>query len=296
MTQSSRQHPGLAIKTLLATDLSARGDRALKRALAMARQDGAQLTVLHVVEEADGSLTADASAGSMPQAPPSAESIMMKRLRQGLPTELGDLLDRATLLIEAGNPAEVIERVATALHVDLIVTGIARENPFSSRPVVLGKTVEYLLRRLPAPILIVRNRVREPYRNILVATDFSAPSGHALQMALRFFPEQTLQLLHATDQPAGDLENLHDARMADFATFLSSVFLPEGDRERLAPLVEAGAPQQAVRDYVQTHDADLVVLGTRGRGAVLEALLGSTAKSILTTLPCDALIVRGPPQ
>lgn len=294
MTQPSLQHPGLAIRILLATDLSARGDRALKRALAMARQDGAQLTVLHVVEAPDAPLTADASAES-PQAPSNTASIMMKGLRQGLPTEVGDQLDRATLLIEAGNPAEIIERVATTLHVDLIVTGIAREAPFSSRPVVLGKTVEYLLRRLPAPILIVRNRVREPYRNIVVATDFSPPSGHALQMALRFFPDQTLHLLHATDQPDNP-ESRHDARMADFATFLSSVFLPDGDRERLAPLVEAGAPQQAVRDYVETHDADLVVLGTRGRGAVLEALLGSTAKSILATLPCDALIVRGPPQ
>lgn len=296
MTQSSHRHPGLANKILLATDLSARGDRALERAVALARQDGAQLTVLHVVEAADASLNADAPAGSTPHAPPDAVPVMMKRLRQGLPTDPGELLDRATLLIEEGNPAEVIERVATALHVDLIITGIARESPFSSRPVVLGKTVEYLLRRLPAPILIVRNRVRAPYRHIIVATDFSAPSGHALQMALRFFPEQTLHLLHATDQPVADLENQRNARNADLATFLSSVFLPEGDRERLVPRIEAGAPQQVVRDCVQTHDADLVVLGTRGRGAVLEALLGSTAKSILTTLPCDALIVRGPPQ
>ena len=296
MTESSQRQPGLANKILLATDLGARGDRALERAVAMARQDGAHLTVLHVVEQADTSLNADAPAGSTPPVSPDAASVMMKRLRQGLRTDLGEMLDRATLLIEEGNPAEVIERVATSLHVDLIVTGIARESLFSSRPVVLGKTVEYLLRRLPAPILIVRNRVREPYRHITVATDFSAPSGHAMQMALRFFPEQTLYLLHATDQRDADPESPHDARKTDLETFLSSVFLPEGDRERLVPRIEAGAPQQVVRDYVQAHDADLVVLGTRGRGAVLEALLGSTAKSILTTLPCDALIVRGPPQ
>jgi nucleotide-binding universal stress UspA family protein len=33
------------------------------------------------------------------------------------------------------------------------------------------------------------------------------------------------------------------------------------------------------------------VLGTRGRGAVLQALLGSVAKRILAILPCDALVI-----
>ena len=62
------------------------------------------------------------------------------------------------------------------------------------------------------------------------------------------------------------------------------------------PLVEPGSPRQIVREFAQLHGVDLVVLGTHGRGALLEALLGSGAKSILSTLPCDALVVRGPGQ
>ena len=59
-------------------------------------------------------------------------------------------------------------------------------------------------------------------------------------------------------------------------------------------MIEPGPPQQIIREYVQMHGGDLVVLGTQGRGAVMEAFLGSTTKSILSTLPCDALVVRGP--
>ena len=88
---------------------------------------------------------------------------------------------------------------------DLVVTGIAREGMFASRPVVLGKTVEQLLRRLPVPILIVRNRARDAYQHIVVTTDFSEPSAHALQMAVRFFPAQPLYLLHASDVPYSTL-------------------------------------------------------------------------------------------
>ena len=59
-------------------------------------------------------------------------------------------------------------------------------------------------------------------------------------------------------------------------------------------MTEPGSPQQLIREYVQLRGCDLVVLGTRGRGTLMEALLGSTAKNILATLPCDALVVRGP--
>jgi hypothetical protein len=122
-------------------------------------------------------------------------------------------------------------------------------------------------------------------------------------MALSFFPQQTLHLLHAFEIPrSGALSDLHrhienfkQTHEMELAEFLSSMVLPEDARRRLVRLVELGHPAQLVRDYVRDRGGDLVVLGTHGRGAVLEALLGSTAKSILSSLPCDALVVRGPP-
>lgn len=290
-------------KILLATDLSARGDRALERAILLAQRHGADLLIVHVFEELDeATSTYGRHAAPSWRRPPDAVASMKQRIRQGLRAELGDAVDRATVLIEEGSAAEVIERLATSERVDLVVTGIAREGPFATRPVVLGKTVEQLLRRLPVPILIVRNRARGPYEHIVVTTDFSATSGHALQMALRFFPTQTVFLLHASEAPYSTLapdatrhaERYQDARAEELQTFLASTFIPEADRKRLVPLIEPGSPQQLVREYAQVRGCDLVVLGSRGRGAVLEALLGSTAKSILATLPCDALVVRGP--
>jgi nucleotide-binding universal stress UspA family protein len=89
-------------------------------------------------------------------------------------------------------------------------------------------------------------------------------------------------------------EGFKQTHEIELAGFLASMVLPAEARQRLVTLVELGQPAQLVREYVRDHGADLVVLGTHGRGAVLEALLGSTAKSILSSLPCDALIVRAP--
>jgi nucleotide-binding universal stress UspA family protein len=288
---------------LLATDLSARGDRALERAAAMAAERRAHLIVLHVFEELDESnLTYGGHRIPSWQAPPDALELAKLRIREGLQAELGDALEQATVVIEEGEPAEVIERVAASEGVDLIVTGIAREGLFASRPVILGRTVERLLRRVPAPILIVRNRPRAPYRHILVTTDFSEPSAHALHVALNFFPHQTLHLLHAFEVPytaampdmhrqTAHFKQTHEIELADF---LASMVLPEEARRQLVKLVEPGRPAQLVREYVRDRGADLVVLGTRGRGVMLEAFVGSTAKSVLASLPCDALIVRAP--
>jgi nucleotide-binding universal stress UspA family protein len=229
--------------------------------------------------------------------------VAKRRIREGLRAELGEVVEQATILIEEGEPADVIERAVASLGIDLIVTGIAREGPFASRPVILGKTVERLLRRMAVPILIVRNRPRAPYGGVLVTTDFSEPSANALQVAMSFFPDQTLHVLHAfqlpgpgvlTDRPR-QVESFRQTHAMELAAFLNSMVLPAEARGRLITLVEEGHPAQLVREYVRDRDADLVVLGTHGRGAMLEALVGSTAKSILSSLPCDALVVRAPP-
>lgn len=301
----SAQISGALRKILLATDLSARGDRALERAVSISLRHDVQLTILHVIEQFDES-TLTYGVHGLPswRRPPDAAEVMKQKIKQGLRSDLGDAVDKDVILIEEGNPAEVIERTATSGQFDLVITGVAREGPFSNRPMVLGKTVEQLLRRLPVPILIVKDRPRDPYQHIVVTTDFSKPSAHALQMALRFFPTQPLYLLHASEAPYSTLaddsrlhaERYRTARAEELREFLASTFLPEDDRRRLIPMIEPGHPQQIIREYVQVHGGDLVVLGTHGRGAVMEAFLGSTTKSILSTLPCDALVVRGPPN
>jgi nucleotide-binding universal stress UspA family protein len=288
---------------LLATDLSARGDRALGRAVAIATEHQAHLTVVHAFEEFNESnLMYDAHLTPSWRAPPDAVAIAKLRIREGLEAELGAAVEQATVVIAEGEPADVIERVLASQSVDLVVTGIAREGLFARRPVVLGRTVERLLRRVAVPILIVRNRPRAPYRHILVTTDFSEPSAYALQVAMSVFPDQPLHLLHAFEVPYASalsdvprhVESFRQNHETELQGFLASLVLPADARQRLVTLIEPGHPAQLVRDYVRDRGADLVVLGTHGRGAVLEALLGSTAKSILSSLPCDALVVRAP--
>lgn len=53
-----------------------------------------------------------------------------------------------------------------------------------------------------------------------------------------------------------------------------------------------GNPVLEISAYASEHDADLIVVGSRGRGAVATALLGSTSHGLLWRTQTDVLVVR----
>lgn len=53
--------------------------------------------------------------------------------------------------------------------------------------------------------------------------------------------------------------------------------------ERITTAVERGIPFQTINEYVDTHDIDLIVMGTQGRTGIERVLLGSVAERTLRT-------------
>ncbi len=56
--------------------------------------------------------------------------------------------------------------------------------------------------------------------------------------------------------------------------------------------VEVGRPASAIVEYVQTVDADHVVLGSHGRTGVSRVLLGSVAEGVMRRSPVPVTVVR----
>src|SRR5690606_1294916 len=162
--------------------------------------------------------------------------------------------------------------------------GVARSELCGA--LLLGSTVERLARTLSQPLLVVRNRVHEPYRRIVVAIDFSASSRHALLAAVRFFPGRELTLYHASPLAQGGLAREECER------FIDEIGLPAGIK--LDPVIEEGKLEATLSQYVRRHEVDVVTMGTQGRSGVLGMLLGSSGARLLDWLRCDALIVRQP--
>ncbi|ASC69302.1 Universal stress protein [Halomicronema hongdechloris C2206] len=55
----------------------------------------------------------------------------------------------------------------------------------------------------------------------------------------------------------------------------------------------AGEPTQVICDLARTWNADLIVIGSRGRRGLTELLLGSVSNYVTHHAPCSVLVVHG---
>lgn len=286
MTKQSppRLHPK---KILLATDLSARGDRALDRSAQLARQWGAQLHIVHVMDRRSASLSQTVDFLTTWRRPQNVALAIQNRIRRDLREEV----DHLKIHVEEGVPDEVILDLVEREGCDLIVMGEGRK--------LFGSNVERLVRKAPVSVLVVKSRLSGAYRHILVGTDFTEESRYGLEMAASSFPECRFTVMHAFEMPYRGI--LTDATLSrDFASleqraieeFVRDAVIEEPVRSELRTIIEHGPPDLMLCRFVEEHQADLTVIGAYGRGLLFHLLIGGNAPRIVDWVPSDILLVR----
>lgn len=276
---------------ILATDLSSRCDRAMQRALQLAKLWNSRLIILSVVEPDDPDESSESWNPLHRRRPPASRSVAEAQIRR----QFGEIADLAEVRIIEGDPASIIQDVAQQVAAELIITGVGRDETFGRH--ILGSTVEQLAQRTTVPLLIVKSRVW-PYEEILVATDLSESSGQALATADRFFPTAPITALYVAEALTEGAPGLPDQRqqLADqksgCVAFIERSGLAPEACLRVKALVDQGRPEVAVRRYMLEKEVDLVVVGSHGQGGVFEKRLGGVARRILDYAPADVLVVR----
>ncbi len=291
MTRVSKStHPR---RLLLASDLSPRGDRALERAAQLAAQWGAELHVLNVVENE-----------LLPEPYLRREVAMREREAAALIAPLAERAGIGTRVhVAVGGAASAVIDTSRSKRADLIVMAPAAYEAVAT--VVLGSTVERVLRHADQPVLVVKRRAAGPYRSILVAVDLSETSALALRRALELFPSARFTVIHAFETPfsgfmaAASLEpEMRDARQTQLAELIERAAARLGKRgakpPRIDAAIESGRPDEAIGRRLAAEQPDLVVLGTHGLTGVRRAVIGSTCERLIETLACDVLAVRPP--
>lgn len=274
---------------LLATDLSCRCDRALDRATECAKSWGAHLTALTVVDKA----AADESRMEWSSTEdPSVRAA--KRLRKDTRSP-----DKApAVLVRTGEVVDELLDVISGGGMDLVVTGVARNQWF--RSITLGSVVDGILRNSTVPTLVVRNRVCGNYRKVVVAGDFSAQTERLLAAALALFPDSEITFFHVFNVPFLGLsdgnkeavcEQARRDSTAEAKEFLAGIGMLDGHAPFIRIECEHGPAVSALNNYGRRHDIDLVIIGNRGHGLVTELLMGSLSKEILQNTESDVLVI-----
>jgi len=137
-------------------------------------------------------------------------------------------------------------------------------------------------------------------KRILVPTDFSERSRKALHYALAFarpFGAEVL-LLHVlepvTPPPSAVmlLPPAWDTELRDSATRELAKWRRESGSDAVQTTLRSGAPHHEIVRAADETNADLIILGTHGRGGLAHLLIGSTAERVVRHAPCPVMVVR----
>lgn len=272
---------------LIATDFSEEAEAARHRAASIAKEAGLRGTVVHVLPDS---------------LPPDMHIPSASRAQQALAL-LEDELGRGGLHFEtrllSGDIAA--ELAGAAREHDLVVAGARGQDLLLD--FALGRTSTRLVRQSGRPTLIVKKPPAEPYRRVVAAVDFSAPSFAAAACAVQIAPRADFNLVNAfevefesTLRLAGTEEDriqvyrreAREKAMSGMEGFLARLALPRG---QMRPTLAFGYPPRVILDSAAQGDAQLIVIGKHAAGIVEHLVIGSVALQVLEMAGCDVLVV-----
>jgi nucleotide-binding universal stress UspA family protein len=272
-------------RIILATDLSARCDRAFERAVVLTREWDAQLTVAHALEREPVDRGLSLRWRGIDVERQKAESQILADLqRAGI---------AADVVVREGWAPELIGELTRKMPCDLIVAGIGRELGLARA--IHGSTLEALARKSVAPVLTVKSPVRGSYDSAVVGANFSDGSRAAIQATLQLFQNAKVTALHAYRRPresfggqqGSDATYLH--HLSECTRFVADA-VPDAWQE-IRCLAEIGFPETLLKQYVLDRRVDLIAVGLEERHPISTFLVGGTVRPLIRSAPCDLLII-----
>jgi len=309
MIQSSRllnqahfRESNVSIRTIVAAvALETDNDPVIARAMQLARQHGARLVFIHVIEDVfhrDEALPASVDAATLQR---TAEQAAGDRIR-GM---IGDALPQGgvDIILETGKPYEVIHEIAQREQADILLIGPG--NARSVRERVFGSTADRLVRIATSPVLVVRGAAVIPYAHVSVAMDFSAPARAAFEAAARLAGQAEMELVHMVEIPltyeqamlkAGtpkmEIQRYRRSKVsAARRQLVEFVTEPRGFSVEPSLRIVQGEASAALVRLSRSGRTDLLALGLHSRNKMARALLGSVARRVLQGAACDLLVV-----
>jgi nucleotide-binding universal stress UspA family protein len=138
-------------------------------------------------------------------------------------------------------------------------------------------------------------------KTILIATDGSAPAREAVEHGLRLALESRAEVVFVHVVPAVDVLPVsafgmtagqpHEITAADRAPLTEAAALADEWGVPAHTELLTGDPVDEIVACADSLDADLIVVGCRGHGAIASALLGSVSRGVLHETRRPVLVV-----
>jgi nucleotide-binding universal stress UspA family protein len=283
---------------LVATDFSVRAAQAVARGRRLPLGQGALISLLHVLPEAlPRKHLAAAERAATRGLEETAASLTASLSLDGR----GDVGVRVELC--RGQAYVEIIRRARAAGADLTVLG--RNGQHTPRARVIGSTAERVIRMGGTAVLVVTLRATRAYRRPLIAVALDDTARTLAELAVRAAGSRAVTplLVHAYHAPfegfvtpGASEDDLTEYRREHRRLAIAGMDRVRASLGQLAEgwqaSVVCGDPRAVLLAVAERRDADLIVVGTHGRGGLSHVLVGSVAEWIIRNATCDVLVAR----
>lgn len=293
-------------------------EASIMRAVSLAKNNQANLTVIDVVPVAVGSF-------GMPRGGPMTNELQAAALNERrqylemLVEPHAKHMDIQLHVLAGRTFLEAIRFVLENNH-DLLIK--PAENPsFIER--LFGSDDMQLLRNCPCPVWLTRENEKPKYENILAAVDFDPEMPDAVEQDLNrqilelsgsvaFSDFAALHVVHVWDAPneamirkwsnspketsAAYVESVRSRHESAFISLRQQLAERVGRdaSDYLSPSfhLRRGVAATVIPETARQSKADLVVMGTVARTGISGLLIGNTAEAVLEQLQCSVLAVK----
>ncbi|HEY5664402.1 MAG TPA: universal stress protein [Ilumatobacter sp.] len=213
--------------------------------------------------------------------------------------------DRLEPVTQQGHPGRALVTKADEFDATMIVLGHRGDSRVS---MMLGSTANYVLHHTERPVVVHRGDHGDfPTRVVVGVDDHDLVDGKAVEnestRAIRWayaLPGvEEIRVVHAWFLPAlavgmfatvaSELDSM-DAAAQDVVDRVLASAGPAPDHVKVIGEAVRGTPGFALIEA--SRDADLIVVGSRGRGGFAGLLLGSTSAEITSHSHCPVTVIR----
>jgi nucleotide-binding universal stress UspA family protein len=268
-------------KILVPTDFSKPAMIATEVAVDIAKKAGAQLVLLHVVEEAGGSsinIEGEAVVGGNWE-----DKIFTMKMIEKSKKQLAKVLEdpkfegvKIKTELRMGTPYHGMNAILTDYKVDLVVMGTAGRSDLEQ--MIIGSNTEKVVRTAHCPVLTVHNKpASKDFKNIVYATAMNKDEEvfSRIVRATQKIYDSTVHLVRINTPSNFQRDAVVKKYMQDFAKKLQL-------KNYTINVFNDVSEEEGIVYFADSINADLIAMATHGRTGFAHVLAGSIAEDVVS--------------